>query len=278
MHKRLSGVNGRRPAPTGVSFAGDGAVTMTSRTCQVHLAETDIHVVKDGAPNAPGLLLFSGARCNTGMWEPVLPPLSSRFHVIRHDVRGTGHSKLKPDAPLGLDYCADDAVAVLDELGVDQCAVWGMAFGSRVALAFAARHPDRVSRLALFDASVEAPDWQAQQQSMRNAREARQRLQIPEIQLNNCWFDHDSPETLAAVLRASFAQGDHQRYAHRVTAPTLIATGELDPNLGASRRLQRIIPGSRLTVLEATGHGSVLQRPDLCLSVVLPFLDQGVAV
>lgn len=238
----------------------------------VHVTNADIFVAENGDRAAPALMLFSGARCNTNMWTPVLAELAGSFHIIRHDVRGTGRSRLHDRANLGLDRYADDAAAILDDLGISNCVAWGMAFGSRVALAFAARHPAYVSALALYDASVEPPDPDAQRESVARAKDQRRRLGIPEYDWNREWLRNDDPDSLAAALRGAYVDSDHRRYAAHVSAPTLIATGDLDPNLAASRRLSQMIAGSEMIVLNATGHGSVLQRPDLCVSELERFL------
>jgi 3-oxoadipate enol-lactonase len=245
---------------------------MTEHRIAVEGAE--LYVVEDGDAGAPGVILFSGARCTTGMWEPVLEGLAARFRVIRSDVRGTGHSRADPDAVYGLDRYADDAAEVLDRLDVGPVAVWGMAFGARVALAFAARHQDRVTALALFDASVEAPDTEAQRRGAALAKERRAALGLPEIAPKPGWFQHDDDETLRRSLAAAYRDPDHRHYASGLAVPVLIATGDHDPNLPASRRLQALIPGSELTVLEAVGHGSVLGRPSLCLETFLDFVDR----
>lgn len=244
---------------------------MSDVTVAVRGAE--LHAVVDGDDSARPLILFSGASCNVGMWTPVLAALAQRFRVVRHDIRGTGHSRAHPDAEYGLDRYADDAAAVLDAVGVDTGIVWGMAFGTRVALAFAARHPERVQALALYDASVEAPDTGAQREGAARAKARRAQLGLPEPERDRAWFRHDDEATARASLAAAYRDPDHSRYARNLgPVPVLIATGEFDPNLGASGRLQEMIPGSQLRVMEATGHGSVMQRPDLCLSVLYEFL------
>lgn len=237
-----------------------------------------IHVELDGDPGAPPILLFSGAACNSGMWTPVLPLLTPSFRVIRHDVRGAGRSPVDAGAQLGLDRFADDAAAVLDDLGVTRAVVWGMAFGSRVALAFAFRHPQRVKALALYDASVEAPDVGAQREGAAEAKRRRAELGIPEVDRDRGWFLHDDDATVRAGLAAVYEDPDHSRYAAGADMPVLVATGEFDPNLAASRRLAAMIPGSDMVVLPAVGHGSVMQRPDLCHEVLMSFLERrGVA-
>ena len=208
------------------------------------------------------------------MLDSLKAQLEQRFLVVRHDVRGTGQSRLTPDGALGLDRYADDAAAVLDFVGAARCIVWGMAFGSRLALAFASRHSTRVVALALYDASVESPDPTAQAESARHARERRRALGIAEVTFDPAWFANDDPDTLRRALHAAYAGGSHAPYAEGVHVPTLIATGELDSNLPASRRLHEMVPDSELVVLEAVGHGSVLQRPDLCLEVFEHFVSQ----
>jgi pimeloyl-ACP methyl ester carboxylesterase len=239
---------------------------------QCHVDGAAIFAVTSGEADAPSILLLSGARCNTEMWTPVLDDLNTRFRVVRYDVRGTGHSQLDGEAPLGLDCHADDAAAVLDELGIQKCVVWGMAFGSRIALALASRHFNRVSALALYDASLETPDPAAQAESVRRAKERRVAIGMAQFRPDASYFDHDDHDSVAKVLHAAYEPGDHRRYGESIEVPTLIATGELDSNLAASRRLQRMIPRSELVVLEAVGHGSMLQRPHLCLRVLFQFL------
>lgn len=228
----------------------------------------------DGPSEAPPLLLFSGGRCTTAMWDPVMPGLLARFRVIRHDVRGSGRSQIDSGAELGLDRYAADAAAVLDAFGVERALVWAMAFGSRVAMAFAHRFPSRVSGLALYDASVERPDPAAQREGAARAAEQRRQLGIADAGRDPRWFSHLDDEAAGRSVSAAFTDPDHGRYVTDWGVPVLLATGDHDANLPATRRLHARLPGSQLVVLEAVGHGSVLQRPDLCLDTLLHFHDR----
>ncbi len=232
----------------------------------------ELHVEVDGPAAGASVLLFSGARCTTRSWDPVIRMLTPRLRVIRHDIRGTGRSRAAEDATYGLDQYAEDAAAILDHLDVETTIAWGLAFGARVAMAFASRYPARVRALALFDASVEAPDTEAQRRGAELARQQRAALGIPEVERDPSWFEHENPETLRKALAAAYRDPDHRRYADGLRVPVLIATGDHDPNLPASERLQRMIPGAELVVLEAVGHGSALARPQLCVEVFLDFL------
>lgn len=87
------------------------------------------------------------------MWsEPsfraFIEALAQRFRVIRFDARGNGLSDREVGRP-GLDGFVADLEAVMDATGVDRCLLWGSSFGGPIAVAYAARCPERVERLVL---------------------------------------------------------------------------------------------------------------------------------
>ena len=58
----------------------------------VRLDDGDIHVVEDGTPGAPAVLLIHGTGASTAWWDPVVPPLAGACRVIRVDLAGHGRS------------------------------------------------------------------------------------------------------------------------------------------------------------------------------------------
>lgn len=125
---------------------------MTTGTIQsgaLHLFYTDT-----GGPQPPLLLLHSLAE-NSRVFDAVLDAgLRDRFRCILPDLRGRGRSD-RPETGYSLDAHCADLVALLDHLGLARVSVAGHSFGGLLGLYFAARHPDRVARLALLDAAVE---------------------------------------------------------------------------------------------------------------------------
>ncbi len=87
-------------------------------------------------------------------------------------------------------------------------------------------------------------------------------------------FDHNDADEARLALAATTLHPDLMPFVADVRAPTLIATGEYDPNLESSRRALAGFSDASLVVLELTAHGSVLQRPDLVLRTVTQFLRQ----
>ena len=80
--------------------------------------------------------------------------LASIRRVIRFDRRGVAASDPLPHDVEPLDAWVDDCVTVLDALGVERTAVFGSTETAMIAMALAARHPERVDRLVLFGCSA----------------------------------------------------------------------------------------------------------------------------
>ncbi len=238
---------------------------------KVSIEHAAINVETEGPANAPAVLLWHGANCTLRSWDLVVPMLSDRYRLIRFDVRGHGQSSAARDplAEYTFERYADDANALLDHFGAARCHVWGFAWGARAALAYCALHPDRAMTAALFDASIVSPDVPAQREGTREAvrhqRTAGIRFQPPEG-----WNTHADPAAAQASLSA-MRGFDLSAAVGRLSMPVLVATGDLDPNLASSRDIVARAPDARLVVLTDVGHGSILQRPDLCVETLLAF-------
>ena len=94
-----------------------------------------------------GLVLIHGT-ASTGLrnWGPVLDSLAATHTVVLPNLPGSGKSPL-PLGPLQMDAIVDQVAATALEAGLDRFAVAGAALGAPIAIALAARHPERVSAL-----------------------------------------------------------------------------------------------------------------------------------
>ena len=102
-----------------------------------------------GPVGSPTLLLLHGWTANSAVnWFATYSALSEHFNVLAMDHRGHGHG-LRTWRPFQLEDCADDAVALLDELGLDQVIPVGYSMGGPVAQLVWRRHRERVSGLVL---------------------------------------------------------------------------------------------------------------------------------
>lgn len=107
-------------------------------------------------PDAPTLLLMHGI-ATTGplTWFSVLDDLRQHYRVVTFDQRW--HGRGIHSADFTLDDCADDAVAVLDALGIERAVVVGYSMGGASAQVLWRRHPDRVAGLVLCSTAAR---WQ----------------------------------------------------------------------------------------------------------------------
>jgi pimeloyl-ACP methyl ester carboxylesterase len=101
----------------------------------------------EGRPEAPTVLLLHGWTASADLnFFPVYGPLAERYRVVGVDHRGHGRG-LRSVEHFTLEDCADDAAAVLRELGIDRAIVLGYSMGGPIALLLAQRHPDLVAAL-----------------------------------------------------------------------------------------------------------------------------------
>jgi pimeloyl-ACP methyl ester carboxylesterase len=105
-------------------------------------------VVGSGEP----MLLIHGAHIADALQPLVAEPALGRFRRIRYHRRGLGGSTRPADAaPTSVPVQAEDAVGLLDHLGVDRAHVVGHSLGGAITLELAARHPTRVASLVLLE-------------------------------------------------------------------------------------------------------------------------------
>ncbi|MEV0882522.1 alpha/beta hydrolase [Streptomyces microflavus] len=109
-------------------------------------------VEERGAPDAPALLLVMGAQASGLGWpDELVELLAARFRVIRYDHRDTGRSTWTFDEqPYPLTALAEDAVRVLDALGVERAHLAGMSLGGMLVQLIVADRPERVLSATLI--------------------------------------------------------------------------------------------------------------------------------
>jgi pimeloyl-ACP methyl ester carboxylesterase len=113
-----------------------------------------------GSPDDPVIVLAHGSMDRSAGMLRLSRRLSDRFHVIRYDRRGYGRSAgLGP--PFTVDRNVDDLERLLDDRthGRGARLAFGHSFGGNVVLALAARRPDLVERVAVYESPLSWLDW-----------------------------------------------------------------------------------------------------------------------
>ena len=120
---------------------------------QVTIAATDgpldVHVTEAGS--GPPLLLLHGWPQHAGAWRKVIPLLAETFRLLTPDLRGFGRTGT-PAGGYDPSTFAEDAVALLDALGLNEACVVGHDWGGFAGYLLALRHPDRVRALVVCNA------------------------------------------------------------------------------------------------------------------------------
>lgn len=264
-------------------------LTESSTTCHVRTRSWNLHYNEAGTGH-PLLFLHGSGPGATG-WSNFhlnIPSLAERFRVLAWDAPGWGRS----DAAVSADYDHPAAVIeLLDELGIERAALVGNSMGGMVAVATAARYPDRVSHLVTMG-SGSFPDVPAMFGAGDGPTEGLKilaegyRNPTPETMMELVQIMTFSPEFATAGLarmrsEAALARPEHltnflaglggrgpvsrpatPAEVRSVTAPTLLIHGRDDRvvHFENSLRLVSMIPDSRLVLLNRCGHWAQIEH------------------
>ncbi len=230
----------------------------------------------------PTLLLlhaFPLARC---MWDPQVEALCSRFRVARFDCRGFGASP-PGDALLTMERYADDAVGLLDHLGLSQAVAIGLSMGGYAGFAMVRRHLLRLRGLVLADTRAEPDSEGSRQERARLAERVRHEgagaaaeVFLPRLLGKT---SHEQRPELVARVRATIlgnrprgicdalaglaARADSRPTLREIRVPTLVLCGKEDTLTPPpdARKMAEAIPGSRFEMIPRAGHLANLENP-----------------
>ena len=115
----------------------------------------DINIYYEDYGKGEPLLLIAGWGTDLSCWLSQIPEFSTKYRVIAFDNRGAGRTDA-PDEPYSFRMMADDAVGLLDALGIGQAHILGVSMGGCIAQEIAIEHPERTKSLILA-ATTAAP-------------------------------------------------------------------------------------------------------------------------
>jgi sigma-B regulation protein RsbQ len=244
------------------------------------------------------MLLAHGFGCDQSMWRHVVPAFADDHRIVLFDLVGTGSSDLSawdPDRYATLDGYAEDVLEIVHELDLRDVVLVGHSVSAMIGVLAANREPERFGALVLVSPSpcyVDDGDYRGG--FSRSDVEAL----IEALDANHLGWSHamapvimgnrDRPE-LGAELTTSFCRTDPEIAKHfarvtflsdnradlpRVRVPTLVLQCREDaiapPVVGTW--VARSVSGSRLVLLEATGHCPNLSAPEETSAAIRAFL------
>ena len=244
---------------------------------------------EDSGGNAPAIVFLHGAGGNHLSWWQQLPVFADEYRCIAVDQRGFGQS---PDVPGGPGPAAlgADVLALLDHLGIARAALVAQSMGGWAAVGAAVTAPERVWAIVLANtvgnlsndaitavrqrlgaASPPRPAviWHAALGATFRKQQPIRSFLYAQISGLNAPLSADFRDQLMRLTTPV------ERYA-ATRVPTMFLTSDEDgliwPEL--SETVHRHVPGSRFERVEAAGHSTYFERPDVFNREVGAFLKE----
>jgi len=252
---------------------------------------TQMNYELSGKKGAPVVVLSHSVSSSLLMWNPQMEALNTHFQVLRYDIRGHGGS----DAPSGaytLELLENDAIKLLDALGIDQVHFVGLSMGGMIGQGLALNYSHRLKSLVLCDTAsivpAEAqPIWQERIDKTREKGMAALLDETMERWFTPAFLRKGSPmldiirkQILATPVKGYIGCAEAIRKLNyldqlsRIKIPTLITVGEDDPGtpVSASEAMHKRISNSKLVILPSSRHLSNVEQANLFNVTLLEYL------
>jgi pimeloyl-ACP methyl ester carboxylesterase len=236
------------------------------------------------------LLFLHGWMCNRQFWKKQIEFFSKRYRVLTMDFRGQGES----DVPAGgytPGRLADDVFAVMKNLGIDRTVVIGHSMGGMVAQVLCKNFPQNVSGLVLV--TTIAADLQNRLISKRIEKDSVDLgFRKAFLKYFNGWFASQTdpvigdwvreemlktPEKVGLELVRAYSRFDLRAHLPDFRMPCLVMGARDDTSAVPvePQTLAKLIPGSRLIMIETCGHFPMLEKPEEFGNLLDEFLSDN---
>ncbi|MHB8576037.1 MAG: alpha/beta fold hydrolase [Dehalococcoidia bacterium] len=251
----------------------------------------------------PCLIMHGGLGMDLTYLHPALDPLGDTLQLTYYDHRGNGRSGRPPVETLVFYRFSADADALCERLGLDRVIVLGHSYGSFIALDFALRYPERVSRLILSNAAPAfdyGPEVLAIAQRKGATRQMLEALAVGAVAddermaelfrvIAPLYFHSWNEQTALRLFQdthwsaAAGARGEELLQTYdlsgrlgEIEAPTLILAGRDDfiTPVSQAERLRARIRDSRLVIFERSGHFPFVEEPDTYFAAIRDWLGR----
>lgn len=240
---------------------------------------------------APTVLFHHGIGARSACWDGWTPTLTGRHRLVRFDMRGHGASPLPAGFRWSLSALVDDVLAVADATDTDRFHLVGESTGGTVALALAARLPERVLTVTVSNGAHRGGSirnlepwrriireegmaaWSAYMMDQRFFEGMLTREMRRWYETQQAGADPDAALGVAAMLVAV----DLLPELDRVSCPVLLLHPDSSPFIPVETmaELKRTLPDARLQVFAHARHGLPFSHAAECAAAVAGFIDRA---
>jgi pimeloyl-ACP methyl ester carboxylesterase len=249
----------------------------------------------DESGEKPTVVLIHGFASAIEAWAPVIPALTKTHRVLALDLKGFGWTD-RPEGDYSPDAQAKIVLKLLELRGIQKAALVAHSWGSSVALAAALAAPEKVTKLALYDAWVyedQLPTffhwaradgvgemlfglYYKERSDEKMAMAFFDKKWVTEKFVEDVETALERPGTVAAALAAVRGQryADVETKYKTIDKPTLLLWGREDvvTPLKYGERLSRDLPGARLVVYPRCGHFPMIEAREASNRELVAFL------
>ena len=211
------------------------------------------------------LILLHGNGEDVSYFAHQMEPFAKHFRVIAIDTRGHGQTP-RGNAPFTIRQFAEDLLGFMDQHRIEKAHILGFSDGGNIAMVFAMAHPERVEKLILDGANLDAAG-------------VKRSIQIPiEIGYRIAKiFAGKSPEAKKNAELLGLMVNDPNvkpEELARIQCPTLVIAGSKDMiKEGHTRLIARSIPGAQMVIIPGN-HFVANKNPDAFNEAILHFLSK----
>ena len=254
-----------------------------------------LHYEVIGRSSAPAVLLIQGLGADKHGWDMQRIALALRYRVVALDNRGAGRSD-KPFGVYTLEQMADDAIAVLDAVGIERAHVVGASMGGAITQIVVLKYPERVNSITLACTACRNHPWRrellnswattAGERGMGAMTSEAARWVIGPRSFRRLmpafgWLGplamgrpaHAFVAQVRAILATDEAMADALS-AVRVPALVIVGNQDILTPRGDSEELAERIPGAELVVISGAAHGLMVEHASTFNRVLLEFLGR----
>jgi 3-oxoadipate enol-lactonase len=257
---------------------------------QVRLSTGATVGVTDSGGDGPVVVFSHGLLMNHTMFAPQVEALRDAYRVVTWDERG--HGEAEHDGRWSYWDSADDVLALLDHLGVEQAVLAGMSQGGFLSLRAALRSPARVRALVLLDTQAGAEDpavvpmYEGMTESWAADGPSQDILDFAAAAIlgsgadEQSWKDHWASlprHRSRQIMHPLVTRDDLTERLAEITCPALVVHGDADASIPVERAQALVdgLPGSLpLVLVPGAGHAANLTHPETVNPVVRAFLDE----